>query len=126
MVCSHVRFAVLAVIAIAVLATPVSAQLRVLTPDQVANLRARAEQGDVTVESLLDGATEVSGWLSWSCGARCKIGRGVRLDDTRALNWDAQHYAKTFHWIWVARGKGDGILRHNLVRNVAWRLSGGF
>ena len=126
MVDSHVRFAVLAVVAIVILATPVSAQLRDLTPVQVANLRARAERGDVTVESLLDGATGGPGWLSWSCGARCKISRGVRLDDARALKWDALHYAKTFHWVWVARGKGDGILRHNLVRNFAWRLSGGF
>ena len=126
MIGSHVRFAVLAVIAIAVLATPVSAQLKDLTPYQVADLRARAEQGDVTLEGLLDGAIGVSGLLSWSCGARCKIGRGFRLDDAQAPKWDALHYAKTFHWVWVARGRGDGVLRHNLVRNFAWRLSGGF
>ncbi len=84
MVDSHVRFAVLAVVAIVILATPVSAQLRDLTPVQVANLRARAEQGDVTLEGLLDGAIGVSGLLSWSCGARCKIGRGFRLDDAQA------------------------------------------
>ncbi|MBE55387.1 MAG: hypothetical protein CL479_02265 [Acidobacteria bacterium] len=126
MVAAPVRFTVLAVIAIAVLATPVSAQLKHLTPYQVADLRARAEQGDVTVEILLDGAVGVPGWYSWNCGARCKISRGVQLDDARAPKWDALHYAKTFHWVWVARGKGDGILRHNLVRNFAWRLSGGF
>ena len=126
MVDSQVRFAVLAVVAIVILATPVSAQLRDLPPVQVANLRARAEQGDVTLEGLLDGAIGVSGLLSWSCGARCKIGRGFRLDDAQAPKWDSLHYVKTFHWVWVARGKGDGILRHNLVRNFAWRLSGGF
>ncbi|MEC8952676.1 MAG: hypothetical protein VYB87_05985 [Acidobacteriota bacterium] len=126
MVAAHVRFTVLAVIAIAVLATPVSAQLKHLTPYQVADLRGRAEQGDVTVEILLDWAVGVPGWHSWNCGARCKISRGVQLDDARAPKWDALHYAKTFHWVWVSRGKGDGILRHNLVRNFAWRLSGGF
>ena len=126
MISSHVRFAVLAVIAIAVLATPVSAQFKDLTPYQVADLRARAEQGDVTLEDLLDGATGVSGLLSWSCGARRKSGRGVRLDDAQAPKWDSLHYVKTFHWVWVARGRGDGVLRHNLVRNFAWRLSGGF
>ena len=124
----HTRVAILAVIAIAVLATPVSAQLKDLTPHQVADLRARAEQSDVTLEGLLDGAIGVPSLLSWSCGARCKIVRGVRLDNALALKlkWDPLHYARVFGWLWVARGKGDGVLRHNLIRNYAWRLSGGF
>ncbi|MEC7768597.1 MAG: hypothetical protein VX471_04870 [Acidobacteriota bacterium] len=135
----HAQLIVLAVLTNAVLSVPVSAQQE-RTSQDLADLRARADQGDGTLQHFLwrpdwrlSRAMELPGLPSRlpsrNCGVRYMSGRSLRQDCLEAVQWYRgvlKNHAEAHHWLRLARAQRDPVMRYNLIRKAAWRLSMGF
>ena len=62
-------------------------------------------------------------------GLRYMSGRSLRQDCLEAVQWYRgvlKTHAEAHHWLRLARAQRDPVLRYNLIRKAAWRLSMGF